>query len=122
MQRLINDIKSGKFKKVYLLYGEEDYLRKQYRDKLRAALTTGEDAMNYAYFEGKDIQAGQVIDFAETMPFLAERRVVFIENSGWFKSGGDAMAEYLSTQCDTTVMCFVETETDKRNTQLGRRI
>ena len=115
MQQLINDIKSGEFKKVYLLYGEEDYLRKQYKDKLRAALTTGEDDMNYVYFEGKDIQAGQVIDFAETMPFLAERRVVFIENSGWFKSGGDAMAEYLPTQCDTTVICFIETEIDKRS-------
>ena len=115
MQQLINDIKTNEFKKVYLLYGDEDYLRKQYKDKMRTALTTGPDDMNYAYFEGKDIQAGQVIDLAETMPFLSERRVIFIENSGWFKSGGDTFADYLSDQCDTTVICFTETEVDKRS-------
>lgn len=115
MQQLINDIKSGEFKNVYLLCGEEDYLRKQYRDKLRDALCNGPDDMNYAYFEGKDISASEVIDFSETMPFLSDRRVVFIENSGWFKSAADDMAAYLDRQCDTTVICFIEPEIDKRS-------
>ena len=111
----MNDIKSGEFKNVYLLCGEEDYLRKQYRDKLRDALINGSDDMNYAYFEGKDISVSEVIDFSETMPFLADRRVVFIENSGWFKSSAEDMAAYLGRQCDTTVICFIEAETDKRS-------
>ena len=53
MHRLNEDIKSGQLKKVYLLYGEEAYLRKQYKDRLKAALV-GDDTMNYHYFEGKD--------------------------------------------------------------------
>jgi len=33
-----DDIKKGEFKSVYLLYGEEEYLKKQYRDRLKNAL------------------------------------------------------------------------------------
>ena len=87
MQRLIQDLKSGDFKKIYLLYGQEAYLRKQYKDKLKEAMI-GDDTMNFSYYEGKDFTVGEVIDQAETMPFFADRRLILIENSGLFKSGG----------------------------------
>ncbi len=38
MQRINEDIKSGQFRQIYLLYGEEAYLRKQYRDRLKDAI------------------------------------------------------------------------------------
>lgn len=83
MQRLIQDIKTGNFSRIYLLYGEEAYLRKQYRDKLKEAVI-GDDNMNYHYYEGKNISIGEVIDQAETLPFFADRRLIVIENSGFF--------------------------------------
>ena len=95
MQQLIQDLKNETYKQMYLLYGEEDYLRKQYRDKLKAALVADGDTMNYHYYEGKDINVGEIIDLAETLPFFADRRVIILENSGLCKSGGDALAEYL---------------------------
>ena len=79
MQRLIQDLKSGDFKKIYLLYGQEAYLRKQYKDKLKEAMI-GDDTMNFSYYEGKDFTVGEVIDQAETMPFFADRRLILIEN------------------------------------------
>ena len=114
MQRLIQDLKSGDFKKVYLLYGQEAHLRHQYRDKLKEAMV-GNDTMNLNYFEGKGIAIGAVIDQAETMPFFAERRLILIENSGLFKSGGEQMAEYLKEPAETVNFLFVETEVDKRS-------
>lgn len=115
MQRINEDIKTGQFKQIYLLYGEEDYLRKQYKDRLRAALTDSEDTMNVHYFEGKDISSGAVIDLAETMPFLAQRRVIIMENTGLFKSGGEQLAEYLNEPSPTAYFVFAEVETDKRS-------
>ena len=38
MKTIDNDIKTGQFKQIYLLYGEEQYLIRQYRDKLKHAL------------------------------------------------------------------------------------
>ena len=85
MQSINEDIKQKRYSKVYLLYGTETYLRKQYRDRLKSALIEPEDSMNYHYFEGKDISFPQVIDLAQTLPFFSERRVIIIENSSAFK-------------------------------------
>lgn len=115
MQRINEDIKSGQLRQTYLLYGEEAYLRRQYKDRLKSALTQGEDTMNTHYFEGKDINVGGLIDLAETMPFLAERRVIIVENSGLFKSGGEKLAEYLNEPAATAFFVFSENETDKRS-------
>lgn len=115
MQKLKEEIKSGQFRQVYLLYGEEDYLRRQYRDKLKNALLGDGDAMNYHYFEGKDVPIGEVIDLAETMPFFADRRVIIIENSGLCKSGGEQLAEYLKEPSDTAFFVLAEREADKRS-------
>ncbi|MDO4331578.1 MAG: DNA polymerase III subunit delta [Eubacteriales bacterium] len=114
MQQLLNDLKSGNLKQVYLLYGEETYLRLQYRDKLKAALVAVDDTMNYHYFEGKDTSPPELIDLAETMPFFAERRVIFVENSGFFKKSADQLAEYLRGIAPTAWFVFVESEVDKR--------
>ena len=114
MQRIISNIKENKFKNVYLLYGEERYLKRQYTEKLRKALA-GDDDMNVHHYEGKDIPVTEIIDLAETMPFLAQRRVIFLSDSGLFKSGGEQMAEYLSAPNETTFFVFTESEVDKRS-------
>lgn len=114
MKRLNEDIKSGELKQVYLLCGEEAYLRRQYRDRLRSALSEG-DAMNCHYFEGRNVHPGEIIDLAETHPFLAQRRVIVIENSGLFKKGGEALADYMTDMSETAFFVFVETEVDKRS-------
>lgn len=115
MQRINDDIRQQNFKQVYLLYGEERYLRKQYTDRLRKALCQEDDQMNSHFYEGKDVPVGEIIDLAETLPFLAERRVIFISNSGLFKSGGEKMAEYLTAPNETTFFVFTESEVDKRS-------
>lgn len=115
MQRINDDIRQQNFKQAYLLYGEERYLRKQYTDRLRKALCQEDDQMNSHFYEGKDVPVGEIIDLAETLPFLAERRVIFISNSGLFKSGGEKMAEYLTAPNETTFFVFTESEVDKRS-------
>ena len=114
MKQLNEDIKTGQLKKVYLLWGQEAYLRKQYRDRLRSALA-GEDTMNCHYFQGKDTDTGEIIDLAETLPFLAPRRVIIVEDSGLFKKGGEALAEYLKRAADAAYFVFIEEEVDKRS-------
>ncbi len=114
MQRLLQDISTGQFNHIYLLYGEEAYLRRQYRDRLQKAVI-GDDTMNYHYYEGKNISIGEVIDQAETLPFFGERRLIVLENSGFFKSGGEQLAEYLGAPAPTAFFLFVDTEVDKRS-------
>ena len=115
MKKLSEEIKSGQLKQVYILYGEEAYLRSQYKDKLKTALLGDGDAMNFHYFEGKEVRSQEVIDLAQTMPFLAERRVIMLENSGLFSHGGEDLAEYMSAISPTAYFVFVEPTVDKRS-------
>lgn len=114
MKSLNEDLKTGQFKNTYLLYGEENYLKNQYKGKLRNALIPPEDTMNYAYYEGKGINVKEIIDLAETMPFFSERRLILIENSGFFKNANAELAEYIKELPASTCMIFVESEIDKR--------
>lgn len=115
MKKLNEEIRTGQLKQVYLLCGEEAYLRRQYRDRVRKALLGDGDLMNLHCFEGKGINPGEVVDLAQTLPFLADRRVLVIENSGFFKRGGEALADYLAEPAPTAFFVFVETEIDKRS-------
>lgn len=114
MKSLNEDLKTGQFKQIYLLYGEENYLKKQYKDKLTLAMIPKGDTMNYAYYEGKGINVRELIDLAETMPFLSERRLIVVENSGFFKNASPELAEYVKSIPETTNFIFVESELDKR--------
>lgn len=119
MKTIDEDIKTGKFKQVYLLYGTEGYLKKQYRDKLKHALAGADmtlgDNMNFSAFEGKETNPKGIIDLAETLPFFADRRVILVENSGFFKTACEDLAEYLKQVASTTYFIFVEEEVDKRS-------
>lgn len=121
MYAINEDLKTGKYKSVYLLYGPEGYLVRRYRDKLLSAFCGGsnkkalEDDMNFTAFMGKDFTTEQIIDLAETLPFFAERRVILIEDSGLFQKDGDKLAEYLAGKPETTVFLFVESGADKRS-------
>lgn len=114
MKALNEEIKSGQLKKVYLLYGEEAYLKKMYKDRLRKAVLPEGDTMNYAYYEGKNVNVKEVIDLAETLPFFADRRLIILENTGLFKSAATDLADYVKEIPETSCLVFIETEVDKR--------
>ena len=114
MRNINEDIKKAEYKKIYLLFGEEDYLKKQYKNKLKAAIC-GDDTMNYSYFEGKNCDATEIKGICETLPFFADKRLVIVENSGFFKSANDTINEYIDSVPETTCMVFVESEVDKRS-------
>lgn len=114
MKILNEQLKSGQLNQLYLLTGEEAYLRKQYRDKLVKALVPEGDTLNYSYYEGKGINPLDVISQADTMPFFAERRVIVVENSGFCKNATPEIADYLKELPETTTLIFVEEEADKR--------
>lgn len=114
MKVLNQDIKSGQFKPVYLLFGEEDFLKKSYKKRLKEAIA-GDDSMNFHQFQGKGLDLKEIISLTDTMPFFGNRRLILIEDSGLFKSGGELLAEYLPKMPDTSFIIFVESEVDKRS-------
>lgn len=115
MQRITQDIKTGQLQQIYLLYGEEAYLVRQYRDRLLAAMLGGGDPMNVNRYEGKGVSIPEIIDMAETLPFFSDRRVILLENTELCKSGGEKLSEYLKSPAETSSFILTEREVDKRS-------
>ncbi|MBP3611138.1 MAG: DNA polymerase III subunit delta [Lachnospiraceae bacterium] len=113
MKNIKEHIKNKEFKRVYLLYGTEEYLKRLYRNKLKEAVLENSDSMNLAEYAGKGIDEKEVRSFADTMPFFADYHLLILENTGWFKSAAD-FADYIPEIPDTAVLVFVETDVDKR--------
>ena len=114
MKGIKEQIKNNQYKRIYLLYGTETYLRRLYTAKLRTGALADGDEMNVSSFSGKDVDWNEVRNLAETMPFFAEHRVIVLENTGAFKSACD-FADAVPSLPDSSVLIFNETEVDKRS-------
>ncbi len=120
MLNVKKDIEENNLKNCYLLYGSESYLIKTYEERIMvAAAGSKDDIMNIAVFDDRKLLAAPVMDSAETLPFLAEKRVVIVRDSGFFKTGKkdetENIAEYVKNVPESTVLVFCENEVDKRN-------
>jgi len=115
MKTLNADIRSGEFKKVYLLYGNESYLIRSFKQKLYGA-ARGSDEINCMTVSGKEaLELPKLREFTDTLPFFADRRVLLLEDTGLFKSASEDYDTWLETLPDTAVVIFSESEVDKRN-------
>ena len=124
MKELKNDFKINQFKSVYLLYGDESYMIRYYSDLFTERLLatdslTADTVMNRDIFEGRDFDIDDVIDAAETLPFLSEHRLIYIKDSGLLTTGrkadSETLAKYLPSIPESSIIIFVETVIDKRN-------
>ena len=65
MKTLANDIKNKSFKNAYLLCGEEEYLKLNYKNRLIKSIA-GDDTMNLGMYEGKNIDINEVLFLLNT--------------------------------------------------------
>ncbi|MGN0383603.1 MAG: DNA polymerase III subunit delta [Eubacterium sp.] len=113
MKNIAKDISSKTFKTSYLLFGEEDYLKKSYKNQLIEAIV-GENTMNFNRFEGK-VDSKEIIELAQTVPFFSDYRLILLEDTGFFKSADEALVNFISQVPASTVILFVESNVDKRS-------
>ena len=131
-QRQFNEaLKSGDLRRVYLLSGEQAYLRLQNRDKLVKVLMGDGDSMNLSRYSGSDVTARELIEMAQTLPFFADRRVIVLEGTGLLNpkaaksvtgsrsaasisEEADRIADFIPEISETTSVVFVEENVDKR--------
>ncbi len=125
MKEVKNDIKLGKLKSLYLFFGEEVTLIHHYLNLIRDKFFTKDsEMMNVNILEGK-VDINTVIDLSSTLPFLWERRLVILKDSGLFSLGRkddtEKITEFVKKGFEPTTLIFVESEVDKRN-KLYKRV
>ena len=120
MKQIERDIADRRFKKVYLIYGEEDYLVKKYTELLKNNIVDEANSMmNMDLFEGNDCNVNKIIEAGDTAPFFSDYRLIVISGSGLFKDGRKEdtlkMSEAVKNLPDDCVYLFTNEKVDKRN-------
>ncbi|MCR5508516.1 MAG: DNA polymerase III subunit delta [Lachnospiraceae bacterium] len=115
MKSIDSDIKNGRIRNIYLLIGVEPYLIHMYRDRLVNALVGSDDEINCKRYTGTIGDMNALIEYADTVPFFSDRKVLVLEDTGLFKSSDDTLASYLKVMPDTTHIIFVECYSGSRS-------
>ncbi len=121
MKTLKKNWKNHEFSRCYLFYGAETYLIREYEAALtKAILPEGAEMMNHDIFEEKRATAAAIMDAAETLPFLNEKRLVTVRNSEFFqkagrKEEGEKLKGFLADLPETICLLFIEEKAEKTN-------
>ena len=114
INELNKELVDGRIRQFYLLYGPERFLIQDCKKKLLTTLNCVSDDLNYNTFSGDKISIPELLDTAKTLPFFSERRVVLVEDSGFFKSATEGLLEGLTEIPSTTVLIFIEHDKENR--------
>ena len=125
--KLKKQLKEGILAPLYVFYGEEDYLREMYVDRVKDCVPDGGfPDFNHIKIEGRDVAFSEYDDAWESFPMMADKKLIHIKDSGIFqlKSGKDEASteekkefwtEKFKRISDDTVVIFDETAVDKRS-------
>mgnify|MGYP002622998941 FL=1 len=104
---ILEDVRSGIFKYVYLLMGDEPYYPDLVCDAiLDNCLQEWEKDFNQTVCYGGDVDAETVITAARRFPMMAERQLVVVKEAQQMKSLED-LAIYCQQPLDSTVLVIL---------------
>lgn len=131
------EIESGKFRPVYLVWGEEAFLREEFVRALKQAAVPPETAdFNYHVLEPGPDQLEQALILCQTQPFFARQRLVVVKDypgllpprrkaAGGEEEDGagekpaagradEALLEYLKAPVRSSILLFLAESVDSR--------
>ena len=126
-EQVIRQAKKGELLPIYVVTGDEQFLRDQVIAELRtASLAGGVAAFNEDRYTAGEVDADKVIAAARTVPMMAARRFVHVRGAErWDVAGGggdddkrqsplDRLAEYASAPIDSTCLVISAAKLDGR--------
>lgn len=112
---IINEIKKST-SNLYLFYGEDEFLKSFYVDKLKTRFVSSDLEMNCSVAD-----ANNLIDMSCTLPFYNDYRVVIVKNSEMFclnkKLSDESFLKMLTLKQipSSSIIIFSEIKVDKRS-------
>ena len=116
VRNILEDVRSGIFKSVYLLMGEEPYYPDLVCEAIiKHCLQEWEKDFNETICYGSDVDADTVITAARRFPMMADRQLVVVKEAQQMKSL-EELAVYCNNPLDSTVLVILMhgTSADKR--------
>ncbi len=123
----------GALKPIYALFGDDPFLRREATHAIvRAAMDTGEandnadqadeDELGVSRVAGPQAELARVLDEVRTLPFLAPRRVVIVEDADTFVSANRKELEAFAAQPSSTGVLVLSVKSWPSNTKLAKLV
>jgi DNA polymerase III subunit delta len=108
-KKIVKDVRSGAFKPVYFLHGEEPYFIDRVAEEIELhALQEHERDFNLSILYGRDCDPDQIKDTCLRYPMMAERQVVVLrEAQTWRIDAFDKLEAYFKNPTPTTVLVIL---------------
>ena len=105
-ESIMSELKSGTFRPVYYLMGEEGYFTDRITDYImKNALNEVERDFNLTVYYGLDSDIDTIVTAAKRFPMMAERQVIVVKEAQLLKNI-DSLQFYLQAPQPTTVLVF----------------
>lgn len=120
---LRKDIASLRFAPVYLIFGDDTYLKNYYKDTLAKKAFNGDPFFNLQKFEG-DTDLQEVFDAVNQFPMMADCKSVVFSDYDFSKGEFDRFLELISNANDTCVLilCFNNIDFDAKKGTKEKKI
>ena len=121
-EQLKSDLRAKAPGRFYVLYGEEDYLRRYYLEQLKKQLLDDlTEAFNFHRLTAENFSVDLLGDCIETLPMMAERSLILAEDVDLFaQADTERICELLSDLPEhcCLVLTYDEFKPDKRKKKL----
>lgn len=104
---------------LYVFYGEEDFLRDYNSNKIINELHLANPTMNLIKLSAENMD--KLVANCEQMPFMDEKKVIYVKDSGLFTAGKkvpaavtESIVSYFENLPEYVVLIFNEESVDKR--------
>ncbi len=121
-EQLKSDLKAKEPGRFYVLYGEEDYLRRYYLEQLKKLVLDDLTAdFNFHRLNAETFSVERLTDCVESLPMMAERSLILVEDVDLFAQGEtERLCELLSDLPEhcCLVLTYDDFKPDKRKKKL----
>ncbi|MDO5564333.1 MAG: DNA polymerase III subunit delta [Eubacteriales bacterium] len=115
MKKINNDIKNNTLEHIYALFGNEDYLLRQFKNKF-IELFKKENDINIKIIT-KDIflDKQKVFDIIEAYPFFSDKKLIIFQFTDSLKKNDEELLCKIKENKDINVFLFIEDNIDYKN-------
>ncbi len=115
-RKALTDIKKGNVKPIYVCYGKESYMMQQFMRNITDVLVDKElQEFAVSRFDLNDTPLETVLEDAETLPFMAERKLIIAQRASFFTGAKessklehhiDKLLAYMKSPVEHSVLVF----------------
>lgn len=117
VKTVLRQIEQGQINPIYLCYGTEKYQIQEFVNLLQAQITDPEQRdFSLASYDLADTPIEMVVEEAEMLPFLVDKKLILVRDISMFGTGKDngkvehkveALTSYLSNPAEHSVIVFL---------------